>query len=776
MKRHNRIAATVVAAVMLLASCGSGDSSGRTRNSALCYETQEEKDAAVQAARDAFDAAMGGAPDGESPEESPEESPTSVDEETPTSVEEEDPVITDDSSPGLEDAFGGGYRRPAVRVASSGDDTVPVEEEEEGVLTPEQQQAQMDLENAESTQLCDEEGAEDATDNLCEITISGEIGNVSVTDDCPDGQGWTSGSDAGDTWLLVLDGATPDDSSAILAQGPVDMSTLAPEQPIVIPVSYQFVGGEPTEDEFAEDVFEGVFTPSAYYRHDPIVDGDTEMTMSSGRSCEEAPFSVYWYESNGVNYEFSGVDEAWDQEGLCTYSYLGDYSNSYIHYVDSVVEVGWISNVNFSDASESDLEDGEEMKTPFEYTFESASVRYSFELTEETEVRITGNTFMSCEGRNEIVPDPEMTLSEGFGSDLDEITEEDNNYSDSESNCSAAEIWEMLEPGRYVLDVINEDYDNPSERGTITIQSSIELFEVIRDWSQINLRNESVNPPKAFDVTIPEGGALFVATADSLNSDEQCETAGDSDNLLTYVDPYIILVNKSTGEILYSDDSGENIGLPCYSSYLELEVDGGDYLFIATTYALAEEDGEYSNGDIPGTYALEFGVSGSEVPEDVVIEESNEPAPQVEIPAPPALPVGQLVEPGSKETVQIADGVSSMVCTSTCIDELFAAVDPSVNTLQVAVGTNTVELKRNSKKAVVAVKAGSRSINVVAVSDTGVETKVLASQVQIGEPEVTIGANQSDSGTSFNWLFLIIIGLIVAAGAGVAVSRRKKTV
>ena len=117
-----------------------------------------------------------------------------------------------------------------------------------------------------------------------------------------------------------------------------------------------------------------------------------------------------------------------------------------------------------------------------------------------------------------------------------------------------------------------------------------------------------------------------------------------------------------------------------------------------------------------------------------------------------------------------------MVCTSTCIDELFAAVDPSVNTLQVAVGTNTVELKRNSKKAVVAVKAGSRSINVVAVSDTGVETKVLASQVQIGEPEVTIGANQSDSCTSFNWLFLMIIGLIVAAGAGVAVSRRKKTV
>ena len=856
MSRRFRVLSALSIAALVLTSCGGGsDSSSRTRNSALCYETQEEKDAAVQAARDVFDAAMGGTPADETPEESPEETPTSVDEETPTSVEEEDPVITDDSSPELEETFGGGYRRPAVRVASSGDATVSADEE--GVLTPEQQQAQMDLEAAEAQPVCEGEGAGetaeerscevtltgggewqglstceevqvqfvdtqsttaivwaavvngetvysdtwdavsentkfvsfmyfpvvgggegdgDAADILCEITISGEIGNVSVTDDCPDGQGWTSGSDAGDTWLLVLDGATPEDSSAILAQGPVDMSTLTPEQPIVISVAYRFEGfGEQNEEEFSEDVNEGVFTPSAYYRHDPVVDGDTIINMSSGRSCEEAPFSVYWFESNGVNYEFSSVDEAWDQDGLCTYFYSGNYSNSFIHYVDSVVEVGWESNVNFSDASESDLEDGEEIETPFEYTFESASVRYSFELTEVTEVRITGNTFMSCEGRNEIVPDPEMTLSEGFGSNLDEIAYADNNYSDSDGNCSAAEIYEELESGQYVLDVINEDYDNPTERGTITIQSSVELVEVVRDWSQINLRKESVNPPRVFDVTIPEGGALFVATADSLNSDEQCETAGDRDNPLTYVDPYIILINKSTGAMVYSDDEGEDIGLPCYSSYLELEIDGGEYLFIATTYALADNDGDYEGGEIAETYTLEFGVSGSEVPEDVVIEESTEPAPQVEIPAPPALPVGQLVEPGSKGTVQIADGVTSMVCTSTCIDELFAAVDPSVSSLQVAIGKNTVELKRNSKKAVVKVEAGSRSVNVVAVSDTGVETKVLTGQVQIGEPEVTLGANSGDSGSSFNWLFLVIIGLIVAAGAGVVVSRRSKT-
>lgn len=852
MKHHIRIAAAVVAAVMLLASCGGGDSSGRTRNAALCYETQEEKDAAVQLAREALEASLGNTSTDETPEESPEETPTSVDEETPTSVEEETSTTVE------EGAFGGGYRRPAFRSASGGDTTIP-NPMGDGEFTPEQQQLQMDLKNAEAQPLCGEEGAGetaeerscevtlaeppmadaspgtstceeveievanmddpsaiqwnalvngeivysdtwdsvsettkvvsftyvpasgdgegDAADIFCEITISGEIGNVSVTDDCPDGQGWTSGSDAGDIWMLLPGDATPEDYGEVLAQGPVDMSTLTPEQPIVIPVSYQFDGGQQNEEESSVSDFEfnGVFEGYKYYFHSPVDGSDTNIYMTTGASCEEAPFSISWYVSNGVSYEPSSVDDGYNEEGVCEYGYSGTYSDDYIFFLESNDAVSWGANVNFTEVPESDL-DGEEIKTPFEYTFESASVRYAFELTEATEIRITGNTFMSCEGRNEIVPDPEMTLSEGFGSDLDEIADEDNNYSDSDGNCSAAEIYEELEPGQYVLDVINEDYDNPTERGTITIQSSVELVEVVRDWSQINLRKESVNPPKVFDVTIPEGGALFVATADSLNSDEQCETAGDDDNPLTYVDPYIILINKSTGAMVYSDDSGENIGLPCYSSYLELEVDGGEYLFIATTYALADNDGDYTDGEIAGTYNLEFGVSGSEVPEDVVIEESTEPAPQVEIPTPPALPVGQLVEPGSKGTVQIADGVSSMVCNSTCIEELFAAVDPSVNTLQVAIGKNTVELKRNSKKAVVAVEAGSRSVNVVAVSDTGAETKVLTGQVQIGEPEVTVGANQSDSGSAFNWMILVIIGLIVVAGAGVVVSRRKKTV
>lgn len=158
MSRRLRVISALSIAALVLAACGGGgESSGRTKNAALCYATQEEKDAAVQAARDAFDAAMGGTPVEESPEETPEE--------TPTTVEEEVPVITDDTSTTLEEASGGGYRRPAIRSASSGDSG----------MTPEQQQAQMDLEAAEAQPVCEDEPTEEGADENAEGEESAEV-------------------------------------------------------------------------------------------------------------------------------------------------------------------------------------------------------------------------------------------------------------------------------------------------------------------------------------------------------------------------------------------------------------------------------------------------------------------------------------------------------------------------------------------------------------------------------------------------------------------------
>jgi hypothetical protein len=560
----------------------------------------------------------------------------------------------------------------------------------------------------------------------------------------------------------------------VLAQGPVDFSALTPETPISIAIDYEIEGSSDVQEDSEEDLeyeFSGEFAAGGYYYHQGDSENATFIQITSGGSCEEAPFTLYWFELNGSSWESSSSDTAWDVDGTCTYTYGDSYTDEYIVEVDSASTINWQATVDFRESSAEEIDgEGEEIDTPFEYSFESENVAYGFELTESAVVRFTANTFMSCEGRNQIVPDPEIDLYEGtFPNVGDSIDDADNNFSDSESNCSAAEIIADLDAGVYSMSFENADFENPSERGLITILSSVELTPLQINWDGINSITETVNPPKAFNVSIPAGGATLVATANSNNSAQQCDDDED------HVDPFLLLVNPETGAIRTADDSGEDFGLPCYSSYMRADLDEGEYVLIASNYALADNNGNYEYGEVLGPYDLEFGVSGADKPEDVVLEESSEPIPAVEIPAPPALPVGQLVEPGSKGTVQIADGVTSMVCTSTCIDELFAAVDPSVSSLQVAIGKNTVELKRNSKKAVVAVEAGSRSVNVVAVSDTGVETKVLTGQVQIGAPEVTLGANSGDSGSSFNWLILVIIGLIVAAGAGVVVSRRSKT-
>ena len=52
MKLHLRIAALGAVSVLLFAACGGGSSSsGRTRNAALCYTDQAEKDQVVEDAR-----------------------------------------------------------------------------------------------------------------------------------------------------------------------------------------------------------------------------------------------------------------------------------------------------------------------------------------------------------------------------------------------------------------------------------------------------------------------------------------------------------------------------------------------------------------------------------------------------------------------------------------------------------------------------------------------------------------------------------------------------
>ena len=225
-KGFTRTLAVIAGATLLIAACGGGSSSsGRTRNVALCYADQAEKDAAVSEAQAAFDASFGGNPppsDDSVPDSSVPDSsvPDSSVPDTSVPAEETPDTLSSD---------GGGYRRPAVRHFA----TVPPTESADSVaLTDEQLTLQLELQAAEEMQLCETSEGESAATCTATVTVEG------VTDNCDPGDVLIS--DQG-VWVLN------DVNDAELARGEVDISALSADNPIVIEISYQIAGQESSD-------------------------------------------------------------------------------------------------------------------------------------------------------------------------------------------------------------------------------------------------------------------------------------------------------------------------------------------------------------------------------------------------------------------------------------------------------------------------------------------------------------------------------------------------
>lgn len=953
MSRKVRFLSAISAAALLLASCGGGESSSRTKNSALCYATQEEKDAAVQAARDAFDAAMGGGTPGDPL------SDTTVPA-TEDSVEDEAPsdTVLMESSP----ADGGGYRRPAVRAASSGDTTVPPTEDG-GALTPEQQQAQMDLEAAESQPLCDnnetssevsceitlnsvgeitgtsscaevmvqivntqsttavewqatvgsqvvasgtwdsvaentkvisfsytpaqEEGADsgETTTVTCTGTMSGEIGNSLLSDDCPDGYVYSSLSADGEIWVLNRNGAAMGSEGSVLASGPLDSSTLTPETPVTFQISYEIAGGEGTTDttvasesdspcsvtftstgiswscndgslfnaaiedmsnpgvyptvecasegsfavaegqrfwfnftlsgtfmdgwnedrpqnepvgfEVPEDV-NGICSagedPESFTLNVPGVYGftanDSESTLlafsTPGACSSENAFAINWYVYN-QNDQFEYSSTSYSQ----TYGDPGTESESCAYYDDSTYGGTWIAefvgnmninavtNVPFepADANLIEVNLPELAEMTYSYTFDGPAAQYNFVLAEETRVSITANSNQSCtydemdDEENGFV-DPEIDLYAGVApwseSNDEEIADNDNGYH-SADNCSAAYIDEILPAGSYFIWVENDDYGS-DDTGVITVNSSVELVAYDLNFDSIEFTTMSATVPSAVNVDVPAAGGHFVATLEA--PDDSCDE---------YADPYLVLLDLSNGAtIALDDDSGEDyLGLNCYSSLIDVDLDEGKYLLIVSTYNIVDDDlvTDDPESGAGSVFELKYGFVGNEgSQEQIVVEPSTDPIPPVEVPPTPNLPVEQL-KSGSNASVGVPEGVETMVCDSNCVENLFALDGVTANEVAISFGGETVVVKKGASKVKVPVSAGSRDLVVTQKAADG-STQVVASTNVVTSLQ-KFGATTSSSSTSKDsssmGIIVIIAALVLVAGAGAVVVRKKKS-
>ena len=949
MKSHIRIAAALVAAVMLLASCGGGDSSGRTKNSALCYETQDDKDAAVKAAQDAFDATMGGGAPGDSI------SDTTVPETEDSVVETEDSVVDEapsdtvlmESSP----ADGGGYRRPAVRAAS-------------GEFTPDQQQAQMDLEAAENQPLCEgedvaiaekacevtltreiewsgssnceevvigfvdsrstaavewqasvgsqvvasgtwdsdseptkvltfvygseisaeSEGGGETTTVTCMGTISGTSGDVAMTDDCPDGFVYSSLSADGMIWVLNKDGNEMGAEGAVLASGLLDISGLTPETPVTFKISYDVASeGNSSETTVADeddspcsmtltstgiswscsdeslfnvaiedmsnrDVYpliecasEGSFTVAEnqqfwfnFYlingdqtfldgfnndrpQNEPIgftVPEDTEgvCTQSAedeelsgvlsvpgvygftadenvrthlyfateGECSSENDFAINWYEYNSEigRYEYSSTSysETMDEDGIwCGYDDASTYGGNWIAEFVGDTELAAMTSVSLSEVDPALITALPELADmPNSYTFDRESAQYNFVLTEETRVSITVNSNQDCqvderdEGENGFV-DPEIYVYSGIApwseSNNDEIAFNDNGFH-STGNCSAAFFDDLLPVGSYFIWAGNDDFDD-GDTGTITVNSSIELTAYEVNFGEIDLTTKSVTVPDAMKFEIPAGGAHLIATLDSL--DPTCDVG----------DPAIAVIDLINGVTVTSDDdSGEGMSMNGCSSFIDVNLDEGEYLMVFSTYEvmfdeyLWDEDGS----GFGSTFELKYGfLTESGSGDQIVVEESNDPIPPVQVPPTADLPVEQL-KSGSNSTLAVAEGVSTMVCSSTCVDDLFALEGVTGDVLTVSVGGESIVVKRGASKVRVPVRAGAKELVVTQKAASGTtevvsSTKVITAPANLGS---TTTNTSSESGSNLLVMVILGLGVLIIAGAGATLIRRRK--
>jgi LPXTG-motif cell wall-anchored protein len=470
----------------------------------------------------------------------------------------------------------------------------------------------------------------------------------------------------------------------------------------------------------------------------------------------------------------------------------GEY---FIEIEDNSETVSWVSNVEIfaSPQSFGDL--------PFSYTSNGEKTMYSLVVEESQTVTLFATAGQTC------LPSDDDEEGDGFvDSELkilgpNGVDESDDNSGRGAGNCSASLIEIELEPGTYSVYVEDDD----QEGGSITLGSSIELAEGSITW---DLASASASPDTTFEIVVPAGGAWFRANTvtnetvtwiydmtdpeDSvLLSEEGCVNPDGDLQTPDYdcFSSFLVLLDDNGEEVVSDAYGGEqyswstsngietgvltNYGASDFSLFLE----EGVY-----TLAVMECCGPWENEE-PSTDIFEvrfgFGSFGAaEIPQVEVLADTNPTIPaSVKL---VNLPDAQLRVDGSVST-SISDGVNTMVCDTSCIDALFTSAGIADGTITITAGGDTVTMRKGQKKAMIPIGVNTDAINATVVSADGSQTVNLSSKIsQIPASvqsafESKTATGSTGSGSSMNWLLIAALGLIVIAGAGVAVSRKKKS-
>ena len=578
MSRKGRLLSAISAAALLLASCGGGDSSGRTKNSALCYETQELKDAAVKAAQERLEAAMSGA----SSSDVGDETPTSTIEGTPTTISQETPTtISQNTSTTLEGASGGGYRRPAVRATSSGDTTVP-SAGDDGALTPEQQQAQMELESAEAQPVCEADGAV-SDERTCDITLSaiGQFGGTSTCEEVMVEIVDTRATFAIE-WIATVGSQTVASGTwdSVSENTKVVSFTYTPE---VTPGSGS--GGDDNSADDCTAIFSSTGVswdcPNGQLFNAAIEDMSNRgvyplVECSASGSFTVAENQQFWFNFSLGGTFFDGYNN-WQEQNVA------------IEFTVPEDTEGVCSGSDSDGKSDSDEIDWESL--PFSGQSDVQTLRYSFTVPED----LGGPVLARFES------------TEYFDVDIDVAPDFDSAPCDDECPPYVGfSIWDLY-PGEYFIE-IDENIE------TVSWVSNVEINPAPLSIGDLPFSYTSDGSRTEYLLGLEEDQTVTLfATAGETCLPSEADERGNG-----FADPYLTLFGNGVEE--FDDNSGHSAG-NCSASFIEIELDAG-------TYTIYVRDSDEEGGSITLSSSVELqpsaGLEWNYENQDVVNESAVE--------------------------------------------------------------------------------------------------------------------------------------------------------
>ena len=301
-----------------------------------------------------------------------------------------------------------------------------------------------------------------------------------------------------------------------------------------------------------------------------------------------------------------------------------------------------------------------------------------------------------------------------------------------------------------------------------------------------------------FSISIPSGGRHLKAVGIT-NVYE--EVAFDE----PFVDPMLVLYDANGDIVDLDDDSGDRYG--SLSSLLSLFLAEGEYTLRATTFDIyfPEESSEFALS----TYELEVRIGSASV--DTVKNDSsndvvNGDAPTTDLPeetavqiesigeAPAnletpqqmvALPIDQLISSSNKDSDPlpvIPAGVTEVVCDSECLSTLREAAGIEEGIVTIQIGGEAIEIQPSARKAVIPVRHTAKNIVVTIAPTDGGQPVVLSTEALIISPLTfpTKLMEGVESVTKINQrdsgipTYLIVVLVALALAIAIGLVRRQK--